>query len=135
MWPYFAKVKETNELVLPIGLSTLEAIGGYLYGQTTVLSFDEAARLVKYAQMYDLPELLEMAVQRVQRGVVRNSQAIYLWQLSLEAENEELRMYAALQVHKLMPSMNLFKERFDGMDKENMVRLFQDVCVVMAEKK
>lgn len=141
LWPFFAKMMQSNmkeatdnELELPMPKAVLDEIVGYLYGHYIYPPFDVAAQLVVFAQMYDLPELLDMAIKKVKSVNMKIGQAILLWQKSFEAGNDELKVYAASKLHKAMPNMSNFNEQIEGLEKDQLISLFQDLCIAMAKK-
>lgn len=142
VWPFFkgmvnSEMKEAAEncVELPMPQSTLEVIVRHLYGQELGLQFDDAARLVVFADMYDLPELLEIAVSLIKKEKLVINQAVYLWQQCFEAKNEDLRRYAAQKLHGLMPNLATFQDDIEGLEKVELVCLLQDLCLVMAVGK
>ncbi|KAG5356135.1 hypothetical protein CJU89_5853 [Yarrowia sp. B02] len=133
LWPFLAAamdsmmVESTEDSIdLPFPTSTIEVAVSYLYGQKLSIKFKDAANLVVMAQMYDLPELLEIAVRNVKDTSMDIRQSLYLWKRAFEAKNDDLRDYSAGAVKILMPDMSK-SELLDDLDKEELVALFVDV--------
>lgn len=134
LWPFFkgmvdSQMKEADENTVNLSMptSTLEVIVRHLYEEPLGMGFDDAARLVVFAQMYDLPDLLVAATDIVKEEVLGITQAIFLWQMSFEASNSELQDYAAAQIVKLMPKTKNFDEHVSALEKEELVALFKDI--------
>lgn len=143
LWPFFktmmqSELKEAteNELELPMPFSTLEVIVQYLYGQEMSLLRGDATRLVVFAQMYDLPELLKMAIAKIKylSGILASGEVVYLWQKSNEADNIELREFATARLAQLMPNNTTFSEDIKDLEKDELAALLQDLCIAMGKK-
>lgn len=137
MWPFFetmvkSEMKEAteNNVDLPIPTSTLETIVKYLYGEELDVEFDDAARLVVSSQMYDLPELLDIAVDKIKQTAMDVSQAVLVWRQSFEAKNDDLKIYAAGKLDALMPNMTTFRDELKDLNKDELLTLLQDLCFV-----
>lgn len=139
LWPFFqglldSKMKEASDNVVELDTtkSTLEVIVRYLYGQELELTFPDAARLLVAAQMYDLPELLKIAVEKVISFNMDIEQAIMAWRLAFEAKNEKVQHHCAAKVHALMSMCTDFSQEVDDLSKEEIQQLFHDVSLSMA---
>lgn len=136
LWPFIAAAvdskmveSEENAIDLPFPKSTIEAAVRYLYGQELKLSFEDAANLVVMAQMYDLPELLKLAVERVKNEAMNVTQSILLWQKAFEAKNDNLREFCAKKIKTKRTDVSnttLLKD----LDRDEVVELFVDVSKV-----
>lgn len=144
LWPFFktmmqSEMKEAaeNELELPMPHSTLEVIVRYLYGQDMSLLRGDATRLVVFAQMYDLPELLNIAIAKVKQSswFLSTREVVYLWQKCNEANNIELREFATARLAQLMPDNTKFGEDIKDLGRDELSCLLQDLCIAMGKKK
>ncbi|KAG5357819.1 hypothetical protein CJU89_4295 [Yarrowia sp. B02] len=138
LWPFFkglldSDMKEAseNEAELKVPTSTLEVIVRYLYGQDLELSFPDAANLVVAAQMYDLPELLEIAIEKITKTTIDLTEAVMAWRLGFEAKNPVVRKHCAGKVKSLMPTSDNFAEQIDDLSKEELQYLLHDISVSM----
>lgn len=136
LWPFFSATIDSNmmeatenSLDLPFPASTIEVAVRYLYGQPLEFGFGDAANLLVMAQMYDLPELLSLAVAKIKAEALDVQQAIMLWKKSFEACNDDLRSYSAARIKQMMPDISHSKQ-LDDLDRDEMVALFMDVSGV-----
>lgn len=139
-WEFFAAavksdMKESTEKVVEIQApsSTVEVMVRHFYEQDLEMSFQDAANLIVIAKMYDLPELVTLATEKIkscEKGVDENLTA---WQKSLEAENEGLRSYSASKLQEQMPDIVKSKERIDEMSKEDLATLLMDMSLAAKE--
>ncbi|KAG5366734.1 hypothetical protein CJU89_1170 [Yarrowia sp. B02] len=129
------KEADENEVKLAMPKSALEAAVKYLYGQELVLDFDDAARLIVSAQMYTLDELLLIAVEKITTTKMDAPQAVFLWQKCFESNNMDLRKYAAKKLHELLPNVTDVMEKIEGLEKVELVHMFQGVCAVVASSR
>lgn len=141
LWPFFkglldSEMKEASEseAKLDVPKSTLEVIIRYLYGQELELGFADAARLVVAAQMYDLPELLEIAVQKVTLSDMGVQGAIMAWRLGYEAKNDIVRNHCAGKIQDMMPKCDDFAQQVDDLAKEELQFLVHDLALSMRSK-
>lgn len=141
LWPFFKGMVDSNmeekankRVKLSTPKSTMNVLVRYLYGEELNLQFEDAANLVVYAQMYDLPELLEIAITKVKKVTMTIQQAIYLWRKAFEAKNEDVRGYSAGKIEGLIPETGDFNAQIESLDKNEVVSLFSDVAVAMAKK-
>lgn len=135
LWPFFAatvdsnmKESTNNSISLPFPTSTVEVLVRYLYGESLEMEFDDAANLLIMAQMYDLPELLSLAVSRTKCGTMDARQALLLWKKSFEANNEEMRSHSTAKIKLIMPNISDSK-LLDDLNREELVSLFMDVSM------
>lgn len=142
LWPFFrgmveSKMKEVAQkcVKLPVPKSTLDVMVRYFYGEDLELELDDAANLIVAAQMYDLPELLDIAVTKVKSEEMDVSQAVYVWQKSFEAQNEDLRSVASKRIEELMPDTDNFDDSIQHLAKKQLVCLFQDISTAMPSKR
>lgn len=142
LWPFFrgmvdSKMEESTHknVKLSVPKSTLEEIVRYLYGEELELQFEDAANLIVSAQMYDLPELLELATKEVKKVEMSIEQAVYLWRKSFEARNEDVRDYASKRISKLMTEIDDFNDKIEHLEKIELVSLFQDISVALNVKR
>lgn len=115
--------------------STLRALVRYLYGEQLDLSFKDAAYLILYAQVYELPELLDLCIDKVKSSQMSIGDALHLWEMSYEAENEHMREHASDAIEKLMPDVDDFHGWVAGLDKTSLVYLFGDVAMSAKRRK
>ena len=141
LWPFFkglldSEMKEASEseAKLDVPKTTLEVIIRYLYGQELELGFADAARLVVAAQMYDLPELLEIAVQKVTLSDMGIQGAIMAWRLAYEAKNDTVRNHCAGKIQGMMPKCDDFAQQVDDLTKEELQYLVHDLALAMKSK-
>lgn len=146
-WPFFKAMLETNMkeasinvLELDMPKSTVKAIIKYLYGEKLTLETEDAARLLVAAQMYELPELVELAEDSLKNdryceGAFDFHEALMIWKKAYEAGNDHLRDFAANEIKDLMPGMNSFADEVDELSKEELMFLMQDVSVCMGKKR
>lgn len=146
-WPFFKAMLETNMKEASVNLleldqpeTTVEAMVKYLYGEKQFLLTEDAARLLVVAQMYELPELLELAEESLKDDVYCDGgfefwEALLIWRKAYEAENNHLREFAANEIKNQMPGMDDFAEQVDELSKEELMFLMQDVSVCMGKKR
>lgn len=142
LWPFFRGMVESNMkevaqkcVKLPIPNSTLDVMVRYFYGENLELGLDDAANLIVAAQMYDLPELLNIAITKVKSEELEMSQAVYVWQKSFEAQNDDLRSHASKRIEKLMPETDNFDDAIQHLAKKQLVCLLQDISTAMSSKR
>lgn len=144
LWPFFKAMMDSEmteaqsgEMKLPMPHSTLETIVRFMYDEDLELGFDDAARMVVFADMYELPELLEVAVERVKREDMSIKQTVFLWQRCFEAKNDGLRKYASGKLEKMMSKVTaeVYDEEIEGLEKDELSCLFKDVCLGLGEKQ
>lgn len=142
LWPFFKKMMQSemkeateNELELPMPLSTLEVIVEYLYGQRMSVLLGDATRLVVFAQMYDLPEMLNIAIAKIKdfSHIFTAREAVYLWQKSNEADNSELRECATARLAQLKPDNTTFSEDIKDLEKDELAALLQNLFIAMGK--
>ncbi|KAG5360696.1 hypothetical protein CJU89_3777 [Yarrowia sp. B02] len=133
LWPFFKRMMDSNmkeetqkKLKLPMPRSTLEALLRYMYGEDLDFEFRDAANLIVFAQMYDIPELLELADGEVECTPMDIGQAIYVWRKSFEAQNEDVRDYASSRREELMPEVEDFDGEIVNLKKVELIALFSD---------
>ncbi|KAG5366419.1 hypothetical protein CJU89_0843 [Yarrowia sp. B02] len=122
-----SNMKEATQktVKLPMAKKTLEVILQYLYGERLNLTFGDAARLIVFAQMYDLPELLELAT----------AFTVYLWRKSFEAQNDDVREYASKRIEELRPEVEDFDAKIEHLDKTELIAFFSDVSYTMSKRR
>lgn len=132
LWPFFAaainsEMKEAAERVLQIQCptSTLEVIVRHVYDQELDLQFDDALNLVETAQMYELPELLRIAIQSIKSRENTVEDLMTIWERSRTAENENLKRYCA-QLMVLKPDE--LEDKVAKLKNEDLFALFMDVA-------
>lgn len=140
LWPFFkgmvdSKMEETanKRVKLNMPKSTMDVLVRYLYGEDLNLKFDDAANLIVYAQMYDLPELLDLATEKVKQVTLSIQQAIYLWRKAFEAKNDSVRTYSANKIEGLIPQTKDFNAQIESLEKIELLSLFSDVASAMAK--
>lgn len=133
LWPFFATAMETdmaeshqNAINLPFPTSTVEGMVRYLYGQELELDFEDAVKLVEMALVYDLPELLSLAIERIKKEKIGVVRSISLWKTAFEAKNDELREFSAKVMRANMAEISS-SSLLDGLDRNEVVELFLDV--------
>lgn len=62
-------------------------------------------------------------------------QALHLWNVSLEAQNETMREHASEAIEELIPDVDDFSSWIENMDKSRVVPLFGDVAVSAKRRK
>ncbi|KAG5354819.1 hypothetical protein CJU89_6613 [Yarrowia sp. B02] len=139
LWPFFKSMVDSgmrevgdNAVTLCAPKTTLEVIVQHLYDEPLELDFEDAARLVVFAQMYDFPKLLEVSLAKVKAEVLDMGKAVFLWQNAFEAKNADIQEHAAGNIAKLMstgPSLN----EIDGLEKLELVALFKDISLSLNE--
>lgn len=139
-WEFFAAaaksdMKEATEKIVEIQAptTTLEVIVRHFYEQDLDMTFEDAANLVVIAQMYNLPELVTLATEKIKSSKKGVDENLTAWQKSLEAENEELRTYSASKLQSLMPDIAKSKERIDEMSKQDLTTLLMDMSLAAQE--
>lgn len=140
LWPFFKGMVDSNmeetsnkRVKLSMPKSTMDVLVRYLYGEELSLQFEDAANLIVYAQMYNLPELLDIATTEVKSVAHTIQQAIYLWCKAFEAKNEDVRGYSAGKIEGLIPKTSDFNGEIESLEKSEVVSLFSDVAVAMAK--
>lgn len=140
LWPFFkgmvdSKMEETTNKRVKLNMpkSTMDVLVRYLYGEDLNLQFDDAANLIVYAQMYDLPELLDLATEKVKQMTLSIQQAIYLWRKAFEAKNESVRAYSANKIEGLIPETKNFNAQIESLEKIELLSLFSDAAAAMAK--
>lgn len=125
---------EENSIDLPFPKPTIEVAARYLYGQSLEMDFDEAAHLLVMAQMYDLPELLSLAVERAKKEPLDAQKAILLWQKAFEARNEDMRGYSMVEITQMKLEISDSK-LLEGLSREELLSLFVEVFSVKGQVK
>lgn len=136
LWPFFAAAidsrmieAEENSIDLPFPTPTIDVAARYLYRQSLEMDFDEAAHLLVMAQMYDLPELLSLAVERAKKEPLDAQKAILLWQKVFEARNEDMRGYSLVEIKQMKLEISDSK-LLEGLSREELLSLFVEVFSV-----
>lgn len=139
LWPFFkgmidSKMEETanKRVKLKMPKTTMDVLVRYLYGEDLNLKFVDAANLIVFAQMYDLPELLDLAIEKVKQVTMTIKQAIYLWRKAFEAKNDSVRAYSASKIEDLIPQTKDFNAQIESLEKTELLSLFSDVAASMA---
>lgn len=91
------------------------------------MSFQNAADLVVVAQMYDLPDLLNLAVEEIRLRDMTVDEGLTAWVKSKEAGNEDLREYCASKLKDKMSELVECKGRIEKLTKSDMLLLFMDI--------
>lgn len=137
LWPFFKVMVDSNmeeryskRVTLSMPKSTLDVLVQYLYGEELDLHFEDAANLIVCAQMYDLPELLDIASEKVKQETLTIQQAIHLWHKAFEANNDDIREYAAGKIEGLNPKTADLDAQIEEFDKNELVSLFCDVMAI-----
>lgn len=132
LWSFFAaainsEMKEAVEKVLQIQCptSTLEIIVRHIYDQDLELQFEDAANLVVVAQMYNLSELLEIAVTTIKNRENTFDELLTAWEKSQQAQNEELKRFCA---KGMLAELVESEEKVEKLKKEDLLALFMDVA-------
>lgn len=113
----------------PMPRTTLEVIIRYLYGQPLELEFEDASNLIVFAQMYDLPELLQLATVEVKKNILDLGQAVLLWKKGLEADNENIRDFATNIIRDLISETDDFPAKTSHLEKDEQICLLQDLVL------
>lgn len=134
LWPFFeaaatSDMKEANDKSLKLQCSTptLEVIVRFFYEQDLELKFAQAADLIVVAQMYDLSDLLDIAVSKIKSQTMTAEECLIAWEKCQEAKNEDLRKDCASKMKLMMSGIVGSSERIDKMAKEDLLVLFMDV--------
>lgn len=134
LWPFFKGMLASNMqevadgfVKFPMPRTTLEVIVRYLYGEELSLKFEDAANLIVFAQMYDLPELLEIATVEVKKDVLTITKAVLLWRKGFEANNEDVRDFASGHIDTLMSETKDFHGKISHLEKDELLCLLQDI--------
>lgn len=104
-WPFFRTMMqndcaESNDKVLRLDYPAdwLEVLVSFIYGQDADMSFEQAAGLLVVAQMYQLPELVDMATAKIvnsPKDSISLEAALTGWKLAFEAQNEKATAFLA----------------------------------------
>lgn len=132
LWPFFAaaissEMKEAQEKVLEVQCptSTLEVLVRHVYDQELDLKLEDAANLIVVAQMYNLPELLKVAVQTIKSRDNTFDELLTVWGKSQEAKNDELKSFCA---RNMTAELVQSEEKVAELSKEDLLALFMDVA-------
>ncbi|KAG5355085.1 hypothetical protein CJU89_6910 [Yarrowia sp. B02] len=141
-WPFFrgmvnSNMQEASDKVVKLDMpkSTLDALVRYLYGERLALAFQDAANLIVSAQLYDLPELVDLATRRIFNESMNITQAVYLWHKSYEADNDELRGFAARVISEQMADMDDINDEVEHLKKNELVTLMHDISVATSKRR
>lgn len=134
LWPFFSAALESNmkeakkkQMKLSCSTSTLEVIVRHFYQQRLDMSFQNASELVVVAKMYDIPELLNLAIEEIKRRDMTVEEGLTAWTKSKEAGNDDLREYCVSQLKNKMPDLVECKGKIERMTKPDMLLLFMDI--------
>lgn len=134
LWSFFSAALDCNmreaeekTMKLSCSTSTLEVIVRHLYQQSLNMSFQNAADLVVVVQMYDLPKLLSLAVERIRRRDRTVGECLTVWVKSKEAGNDDLREYCARKLKDKMSELVECQGRIEKLTKSDMLLLFMDI--------
>ncbi|KAG5358754.1 hypothetical protein CKK34_5034 [Yarrowia sp. E02] len=97
-WPFFdmlleSNMKEANEkrLRLPYPRTHVEPLISHLYGNPRKMTFVEATGVITTASVYDLPDLLAKALQRIKgEPHLAGNKALHVWKQASAVQNEPL---------------------------------------------
>lgn len=135
VWPFFetmlnSGMRESSENTVQLDApkSTVEIVIRYLHGQDLDLQFVNAVDLVVVAQMYQLPELLEIVNRYIRSYDPGLGEAMMLWRKCCEASNEKLRALAVSQIQLLMSDTETFSRLIDEFSRDDMMLLLQDLA-------
>lgn len=142
LWPFFRGTVDSimeeathRNVKLSMPKSTLEQVVRYLYGEELQLQIEDAANLIVSAQMYDWPELLELAAKKIKEVTMNREQAVYLWRKSFEAHNQGTRNHASRRTSKLLTETDDFNTKIEHLEKNELLSLFQDVSQALYVKR
>lgn len=124
LWPHFHQLMESRRKndnggfiswYIPFPETTIEIAVRFFYQQSLNMDMYNAAELIDFCNVYDLPELLNVVIATVKEAEehITMREAVYLWQKAFEVEMGEMVQYAALAVCYLLPS---FYNRVDISD-------------------
>ncbi|AOW00208.1 hypothetical protein B0I75DRAFT_168187 [Yarrowia lipolytica] len=137
-WPFFKAMVESgmreikkNQLELPLPHSTVEMMVRYLYGQELELQVKEATRLVEAAQMYLLPELLEISLKFIESEDTDIGQTIQVWKMGKKTGNLRMVFWAMVRIKELKVDIDVLYD----LDKEDLISLFQMMALGTDPKK
>lgn len=142
VWPFFESMLSSgmresseNTVRLEARKSTVEVMMRYLHGQHLDLIFFDAVELVVVAQMYQLPELLDIAERFLRSFDTSLSEAMTLWRKCYEAGNEKLRTLAVSHIQLLMVDTEEFTRIISELSKDDMMLLLQDLAEEARRKR
>lgn len=138
LWPFFAAavnadMKEADEKVLELQCptSTLEVIVRCVYEQDLELEFTDAANLVVVAQMYGLPDLLEIATDTIESPKNSFDELLTVREKSQEAQNKGLKSFCAKHMKSAMVEQ---KEKIAELPKDDLLDLLMDIVKLDVKK-
>lgn len=133
LWPFFKGLldtkmeeQENKKLNLNYPVIWIEAVISYLYEERKPLHFDQAVGLIEVAQVYDLPELLTKAMQRIKAEKMDLQQAMRAWMQAHVAENTAMREYCAKKIRGMLSVGKVPEELLVEFTKEQFVQLHLD---------
>ncbi|KAG5356775.1 hypothetical protein CJU90_2126 [Yarrowia sp. C11] len=142
-WPFFEKmwandcVEKTNRtLHLDFPSSWVKQLVAFIYKQKLSMTLEEASGVLILSHMYLLPDLGTVASQQIQPMVNIETSLDDLctgWERSLEACNDELRLFFAGFFPKKHPRD--CKHLFKDWDQEKVLELLVDISDSVSEGK
>lgn len=132
--PFFAammdsKMSESSlqKLDMPHPHLWVEAMVSYFYGEPFEVEFEQATGLLILADVYDIPELLRLAVARVKSEQLDMTKCLAGWKNAFDAQNDEIRAYFAAFARKQWNELEQSAELLHGLTQEEAVELMLDV--------
>ena len=135
-WRFFKAMKEsrmeesqTKELTLDFPVKWIEALVAYLYEEMPPLEFEVAVGLLDVAQMYDLPQLLYEAMDRIKREYMDMDKAMMAFKQACITKNEAVRKYCAGKIKEFMvePETPVSDDLLESYSQTQLVQLFRDL--------
>lgn len=135
-WPFFRAMMEADsvekkdmQLNLEFPSTWVEVLVSYLYGQPVEMDFEQATGVCVLGDMYQLPELAEMATEVVTTtpsGKLTLEEAISGWQNGHAARNEKVKTFLAKEIAQKKKD----EAGFENLTTEEMKQLYFDTLKV-----
>ncbi|KAG5366805.1 hypothetical protein CJU89_1249 [Yarrowia sp. B02] len=118
---------QAKELTLDFPVQWIEALVAHLYEEQTPLDFEVAVGLLDAAQMYDLPELLHEAMNRIKNEEMDMDQYMLAYKQACNTKNDAVRMYCARKIKRFMIDADspVSDQLLESFEQTQLVRLFK----------
>lgn len=135
-WPFFQVMmenacKETEEAVMKLNYDAevVDMAIRDIYGQSAnELNFHQAVQLLGFAGVYGFPELSRLAFDKIsaEESSIDLVDSVAGWKSARLGSHSEAKSLFAARVVALAESEESEKDRFDGIDRNELLELFLD---------
>lgn len=136
-WPFFRAMMnldsvEKREMVLNLDFPSnwVEVLVSYIYGEPVEMDFEQATGVCVLGDMYQLPELAELATQvvtTVPSGSITLEEALAGWQNGHGARNERVKAFLAKEVALKQKGQ---ENKLGDLSVEEMRELYMDTLKI-----